>query len=71
MGEDAADALREAVDGARTVSDAWEDQQSVNESITVSSTELVDSLLTDDSRTDELDDVITEVAESKTEKSDV
>lgn len=71
MCEDAADALREALDGERTASDAWSDQQSVNDSVAVSPSETIETDLADDSPTGDLTEVVSEAVESRSGKSDV
>lgn len=71
MCEDSADVLREAIDDERTVSDAWQDQQTVNESITASSTDILRRICIDESRVDEVPDVVTEFVDGRFERPDV
>lgn len=71
MCDDAADVLRKAADDDRTVSDAWQDQQRLNESISGSPTDVLERVLDDESRTDELGTVVSELVEAHVELSDV
>lgn len=70
MCDDAAGVLREAGEDGCTASDAWEDQQSVNDSIAISPSETIERDLADDSRADEFTAAVAEVVEGRSERPD-